>query len=179
MSFQTNTVINPGIVQEIKTEKTGASGRSEHAQFKIDFVGDGIVNIKFTRQPDFEYFSYAVVEVNAEPPLDINDSSSHFEIQSSKLKVVVQKDSSHISFYNKQDQLLNADEKGLGTTWNGEQVTTYKKLIDGERFIGLGEKTGPLDRRGQGYQNWNTDVFAYGPGSDPLYCTIPFYIGIH
>ena len=55
----------------------------------------------------------------------------------------------------------------------------WKKLQEGERFIGLGEKTGPLDRKGAGYQNWNTDSFGYGTGADPLYSTIPFFIGIH
>ena len=67
----------------------------------------------------------------------------------------------------------------MGTSWIGDQVTAYKKLQEGERFIGLGEKTGPLDRKGSGYQNWNTDAYAYNSGTDPLYCSMPFYIGIH
>ncbi|MBY0433402.1 MAG: DUF5110 domain-containing protein, partial [Cyclobacteriaceae bacterium] len=29
------------------------------------------------------------------------------------------------------------------------------------------------------YQNWNTDAYAYHSGSDPLYCSMPFYIGLH
>src|SRR3546814_7413795 len=80
-------------------------------------------------------------------------------------------------FQNAGGQTINQDETGFGTSWIGDQVTTYKKLQEGERFIGLGEKTGPLDRRGFGYTNWNTDNFGYTSGSDPLYCSIPFYIG--
>src|SRR5439155_9439678 len=34
-------------------------------------------------------------------------------------------------------------------------------------------------RRGNAYVNWNTDAFGYSDRNDPLYCTIPFYIGIH
>ncbi|MFM8433445.1 MAG: TIM-barrel domain-containing protein, partial [Bacteroidota bacterium] len=63
--------------------------------------------------------------------------------------------------------------------WLGDEVTTYKSLFPDERFIGLGEKTGNLDRRGNGYENWNTDAFGYGTGTDPIYSTIPFYIGLH
>jgi alpha-glucosidase len=74
---------------------------------------------------------------------------------------------------------INEDDSAFGTSWNGEQVTTYKKLQEGERFIGLGEKTGPLNRRGNGYMNWNTDNFGYSTSADPLYCTTPFYIGVH
>src|SRR6202012_204849 len=40
-------------------------------------------------------------------------------------------------------------------------------------------KTGDLDRKGQGYTNWNSDVYAYATTQDPLYSSIPFYIGIH
>ena len=83
------------------------------------------------------------------------------------------------SFKTIDHQLINEDDHAFGTSWNGEQVTTYKKLQEGERFVGLGEKTGPLDRRGQGYQNWNTDSYAYNTGTDPLYSSIPFYLGIH
>jgi alpha-glucosidase len=54
-----------------------------------------------------------------------------------------------------------------------------KKLFSDERFIGLGEKTGPLDRRGNSYTHWNSDVPAYSTNQDPLYSSIPFYIGLH
>ena len=57
-------------------------------------------------------------------------------------------------------------------------MTTYKQLQADERFIGLGEKTGNLDRRGKTFVNWNTDNFAYSTDADPLYLSTPFYIGI-
>jgi alpha-glucosidase len=76
-------------------------------------------------------------------------------------------------------EVLNEDDGSFGTSWIGDEVTTYKRLQKGERFIGLGEKTGNLDRRGTAYTNWNTDKFAYSADQDPLYMSIPFYIGIH
>ncbi len=44
-------------------------------------------------------------------------------------------------------------------------------------FIGLGEKTGSTNRKGNAYTMWNSDVPAYGLEQDPLYVSIPFYIG--
>ena len=41
----------------------------------------------------------------------------------------------------------------------------------------LGDKTGPLDRRGGTFIDWNTDAFGFAPSSDPIYKSIPFYIG--
>ena len=179
MSFQTSSIVNPGIIQDFQTSKNGVVGKSTHAKFNIAFITPYIVNVKFTRHDQFENFSYAVIkESDPDVHMQHSDSKDALELASAHLKVVLNKKQSLVSFLC-EGKVLNSDEPGLGTSWNGDQVITYKKLITGERFIGLGEKTGPLDRRGQGYQNWNTDVFAYGPTSDPLYCTIPFYIGIH
>ena len=92
--------------------------------------------------------------------------------------MVLTKDPVRFSFQELSGNVINEDD-AFGTSWIGEQVTTYKKLQPEERFIGLGEKTGPLDRKGSSYQNWNTDAYAYHSGTDPLYCSTPFYIGIH
>ena len=54
--------------------------------------------------------------------------------------------------------------------------TLTKQLPEDEHFFGLGDKAGPLDRRGQSYVLWNTDAFGYGTATDPLYKSIPFYI---
>lgn len=58
-------------------------------------------------------------------------------------------------------------------------MTTYKRLIPDEKFIGMGEKTGGLNRRGEGYTHWNTDYFGYPTNADPIYMSTPFYIGLH
>jgi alpha-glucosidase len=84
-----------------------------------------------------------------------------------------------IAFETTAGVVINEDEPAFGTMWIGEEVTTYKKIVEDEKFIGLGEKTGPLNRRGEGYTNWNTDFFGYPSGADPIYLTTPMYIGLH
>ncbi len=54
---------------------------------------------------------------------------------------------------------------------------------ENERFFGFGERTGGLDRRGRVLTFWTTDAYqsAYGgypPDADPLYASIPFYLGL-
>jgi len=84
----------------------------------------------------------------------------------------------NLSFFDLEGKVLNADDS-LGTSWIGTEVATYKQVQLNEKFIGLGEKTGSLDRFGRAYTNWNTDYFGYGVDDDPLYISIPFYIGVH
>lgn len=50
-------------------------------------------------------------------------------------------------------------------------------LKRGDRFYGLGEKSGPVDKRGRRYKMFNRDALAYdGAISDPLYKSIPLLI---
>ena len=46
-----------------------------------------------------------------------------------------------------------------------------------EHYFGLGDKTGPLDRRQQAFRLWNTDAYGWQESTDPLYKSIPFYLG--
>jgi alpha-glucosidase len=60
----------------------------------------------------------------------------------------------------------------------GRGFTLRKQLPPGEHIFALGDKTGgSLDRRGQSYVDWNTDAYAFSSSTDPIYKSIPFYIG--
>jgi alpha-glucosidase len=158
---------------------TGIFGKTPSSSFRIDFYSESITRVHITQQDSFHNFSYAVVATPEAVSFEIVDSDNEINLRTNALHVVIHKHPLHIAFKNASGELLNEDDAAFGTRWNGEQVTAYKKLQEGERFIGLGEKNGPLDRKGRGYINWNTDNYAYSPDADPLYCTIPFYIGLH
>jgi alpha-glucosidase len=157
----------------------GFEGIAENGRFKVTAFSSTIINITITQEDFFENFSYSVVASPHEVKFELIEEPDQIILQTDELKLILVKNPIRFAFYNKEDALLNEDDPGLGTAWIGEQVTSYKKLQEEERFIGLGEKTGPLDRRGSSYQNWNTDAYGYGSGTDPLYCSTPFYMGIH
>lgn len=167
-----------GAITEWKKSGTGISAKTTNGLFKIEFYSPSTVRVVNTHQDVFNDFSYAVIASPLTLSLKIIEQEDRIELTTSSLTVIVNKTTSTISFNTLQGEVINEDD-ALGTRWNGGQVATYKKLQEGERFIGLGEKNGPLDRRGRGYVNWNTDNFGYSPDADPLYSSIPFFIGIH
>lgn len=167
-----------GALTSWQKKSHGIEGTTSHGKFSVKFYNDSIARITVT-QDEPEDFSYALIAVPEKIHLDITENNDSIQIHSARLILSIRKDPVRFSFMNLKHEIINEDDNAFGTSWSGEQVTTYKKLQPGERFIGLGEKTGPLDRKGHGYINWNTDAFAYGSGSDPLYSTLPFYIGIH
>jgi len=62
--------------------------------------------------------------------------------------------------------------------WNGQRIRVWKKMPLDENYYGLGDKAGPMNRRNRAFTNWNTDEFGWQESTDPLYKTIPFFIGL-
>ena len=123
--------------------------------------------------------SYAVTRDAGSDFKKMDNGEKEITLSTDSLKIVVQKDPLRIDFYNAGGEWLDGDSPSLGVSWQGEEVTSYRKLTNDEKFIGLGEKTGPLNRREQSYVNWNTDAPGYGLNADPLYSTFPYFMGIH
>lgn len=168
-----------GNVKTVSVAKQQVNIKTDNGEVQVSVYGPSVVRIRMDRKKPGKDFSYAVIGRQEETRVDIQQGSTSIMIQTDSLKAVIRKKPYSIAFFTLDGQTINEDENGLTTSWVNASVTTYKKMQDGERFVGLGEKTGNLDRRGDGYTNWNSDVFGYRTGQDPLYSTIPFYIGIH
>ncbi|WP_242919933.1 glycoside hydrolase family 31 protein [Pontibacter liquoris] len=138
-----------------------------------------VVRVRMDKNPLPADFSYAVIAGPQPTKATITQNSNEVTITTDSLTARISKTPFAVAFYTRAGKVISQDEQGLTTSWIGEEVTTYKHMQEGERFIGLGEKTGPLDRKGIGYTNWNTDAYGYAATQDPIYATIPFYIGIH
>jgi alpha-glucosidase len=123
--------------------------------------------------------SYAVIQEPAKVSFTLAEETGRWIVTTDSVRCVVRTKPLRIAFETTSGVVINEDEPAFGTMWIGEEVTTYKKIVEDEKFIGLGEKTGPLNRRGEGYTNWNTDFFGYPSGADPIYLTTPMYIGLH
>ncbi|MBI1315263.1 DUF5110 domain-containing protein [bacterium] len=134
-------------------------------RFRIDFGAD----------PEPVSICAAVPETPLE--LHFEPSEGGFECALKSIRIAVGPQG-HLGFYHPDGRAWWIDDP-IGALEDQGRITLHKALQPGERFLGLGEKTGPLDKRGRQYQNWNTDRFAYHPEDDPLYASIPFYIGLH
>lgn len=180
ISQQASPVKSVGKVNTVNIEGQKVTiTTDQNAHIEVSVYSPSIVRVRMDKQQLGNDFSYAVVGKPKQTKANITQSNTEITITTDSLTARISKDPFAVAFYTKAGKVINQDEQGLTTSWIGEEVTTYKKMQEGERFIGLGEKTGGLDRRGSGYTNWNTDAYAYTTGQDPLYTTFPFYIGIH
>ena len=162
-----------------QTNTKGIEGRTNHFYFQIQFFSQSIVKIQISQKASLFDFSYAIVAQPQDHEVNIQTKNQSIQLSTDVLNVNLLLDTFTLSFFNRANQLIQQDEEGLGIDWINSECTVYKSLQKEERFLGLGEKVGNLDRRGMGYTNWNTDYFAYPIEGDPLYSSIPFYIGTH
>lgn len=160
-----------------KTE-FGLEGNSDLANFRITVYKSGVIRIQASRFDSFESNPYSVIASPEDVDFSISENGNQVLLSTSLIQVRLNLDTFNLSFYDSAENLLNSDDS-LGVAWLGSEVSVYKQVQKDEKFIGLGEKTGNLDRSGRAYTNWNTDYFGYGVGDDPLYMSIPFYMGVH
>lgn len=167
-----------GEVKEWHATPFGLEGKSDLAHFKISVFQSGIIRVQASLFETFESNPYSVVVSPEKVDFTLAEKGDHLTLTTSVLSMKLNKRNFNLSFSDLKGNLLNSDDS-LGVSWIGSEATVYKQVQKDEKFIGLGEKTGNLNRFGNAYTNWNTDYFAYGVGDDPLYMSIPFYMGTH
>lgn len=94
----------------------------------------------------------------------------------SGLEVAVTRGDSHITVTDSTTGQVLARNLQLSFT-NSGVARILGAVSRHTHYYGLGEKTGFLDKRGESYAMWNSDVYApHVPEIDALYVSIPFLI---
>lgn len=165
---------------EWRSEPQGLFIKTATGNLRAVVFSPTIIRIRIAKDGSFDDQSFAVVvQPQAGIKFTTKENPDNITLSTDALDLVITKNPVRVRFFTKKGELLNEDEPAFGTAWIGHEVTTYKRLLADEKFIGLGEKSGDLNRRGSAYTNWNTDAYGYGTGTDPLYSSTPFYIGVH
>ncbi|SFB02709.1 glycoside hydrolase family 31 protein [Algoriphagus aquimarinus] len=159
-----------------KTDK-GFIANSKIAQLKISVLREGIIRVQASRNSSFDPNPYSVVLTTENVKFEFSEHENYLELKTTLIQLQVNFTNGICAFFDSDGTLLSKDDS-LGISWIGSEVTCYKELQPNEKYIGLGEKTGNLNRIGRAYTNWNTDYFGYGINDDPLYASIPFYMGL-
>ena len=168
-----------GNVEHVNKLKDGVELTAGHAKVLITVFRDGIVRVRVAPQGSFaKDFSWAVIESPEPPSLKIEDLKTELHIASGKTTVIVTKSPLLIRFADAAGNVLLADEPSLPMAWDAQRIHVWKKMPPDERYYGLGDKAGPMDRRNRAFTMWNTDAYGWGESTDPLYKTIPFFMGV-
>ncbi len=124
-------------------------------------------------------YSWAVIKTDwPAVHAQISSEPGIYKIRTAEMEVRIQTNPFRVAFYDLAGQLISKDKDSLGAAWDGASLRCWKWMPPDEHYFGLGEKTGPLDKRGHSYVNWNTDPAAYNALTDPMYETVPFFVAL-
>lgn len=110
-------------------------------------------------------------------PVRLKEEEEHLEVSFADGTARLSKFPLRLTVRRSDGSTVTADDPSFGHGWDGKEVRVWKVLHPEHRFFGLGEKSGDVNKRGNFYTNWNSDIPAYRNDSDPLYCGIPFFTG--
>jgi alpha-glucosidase len=152
------------------------------AKVRITQVYNGVIRVRLAPSGHFpKDFSWALAETALNyisGPVQVHDGKNEVKMTTGTVNVTIRKSPLLIDFSDVSGNALLADEPGLPMAWNGARVHVWKKMPADENYYGLGDKAGPMNRRNRAFTNWNTDEFGWQESSDPLYKTIPFFMGL-
>lgn len=153
---------------------------------EMQVLRDSVLRFRYgTRgklEPDF---SYAIDEdgLRGYNHLEITEEKDFYIVSTSKLVCKIEKASLQHKIYDKKGNLINEDELGFhyeeSYEFGGNVVKMSKKAQAKESFYGMGDKPMHSNLKGKRVQNWVTDEYAFGKDKDPIYKSIPFYIGLN
>jgi alpha-glucosidase len=168
-----------GKVQRVEKLKDGVELTAGPAKVRLTVFRDGLFRVCVAPNGTFpKDSSWAVIESPEPPALKIEENQKEIRITAGSIVATVQRSPLLISFSDASGNVLLADEPSLPMAWNGQRVHAWKKMPLDENYYGLGDKAGPMNRRNRSFTNWNTDEFGWQESTDPLYKTIPFFIGL-
>jgi alpha-glucosidase len=152
----------------------------DNAKVIVYVYDSNMIRFRYTNKNEFSKApSYAVIyQLPQKTKFDFTDEKTNLKITTDELVVKISKSPCRVAVYDKDMKLINADDESFGVSFDNGEVRCFKKLIEGESFYGLGEKTGNLRRNGSEHALWNSDNPDYNNGTDQIYQSVPFFYGI-
>jgi len=151
---------------------------SRRALVAVTALAPDLVRIRMTPGTRFgPDSSWAIVKTDwPRVAVDFSGDKQTRVMRTPELEIRVQLDPFRVAFYDLKGELISRDARAMA--WDERQVRCWKWMPPDEHYYGLGEKAGPLDKRGHTYVMWNTDPAGYDANTDPLYQSVPFFIGL-
>jgi len=176
--IQGETFYDIGKLLSFEELEKGFLARCEGGDVYLSFYREDILRVEMVpRGKKKSGISRAVILEPKKVKVSFEDKEQELFLSTTRLFVKLSKSPLRISIYDGEGTLLVKEKEiGMGYTADGK-VLCYKEMEKKDHFYGFGEKTGFLDKRGELYTMWNTDVYApHNPETDALYQSIPFFI---
>ena len=173
---------NVGGIRDFRVMDIGVMFNCANGKVLLEILAPDLVRIRFGPDGAFSYErSWAVCKEDwKEVEWDCDEQKDFVRIATTELDIYAQKEPFLLSFTDKDGNVISRDASPV--EWSraeeGYMTKCTKEMPLDEHYYGFGEKTGKLDKRRSNMTMWNTDAYGYDKTTDPLYQSIPFFIGL-
>jgi len=164
----------------------GVEGSDAAFDLVVTLLDPSVVRLRYLHGPS-PNASYAVLPwTGPAPAVQAGGNDSWFDLCTDSLRVRVAAGSGRVTLFDPDGNVLLSEPADGGYSRKTvdvegapvQAVSVTRTSPADERYLGFGEKTGKLDKRGRKLQFWNSDNPAYSTTQDPLYQSIPFFISL-
>ncbi len=155
----------------------GMAIEQDSTREEITALRDDIIRIRVGRNGTMpEDASWAVLPEALHSRVAVTPESSEasFGFRTKSMQVQIAKSDLRMTIRDLAGNVVQQD--ALPVHFDGDSFRIYKAMPLDEHYFGLGDKTGPLDRREEAFSLWNTDAYRFQESTDPIYKSIPFFL---
>ncbi len=164
---------------------------SHNATLELSAPLEGVIRARFASVARvsslvFPYLpnkdSFAVIHKSS-LPIDTMLEDGILSLEAGGVHFELDMPSGEWKFFDADSRLLCRGFEARGSATQAFPNDSFSSSLElrapsGEAYLGFGEKVGGLDKRGMHLTFWNTDVVPHHPDTDPMYQSIPFFIGL-
>ncbi len=161
--------------QQITPLPNGVNAHSGDVTMSVTALRNDVLRVRLWRGDHApEDASWAVLPASRTASTPVTAEKNGFT--TTRLRVAID-DHLRLTVSDLQGNVLQQDAQP--PVWNGDAFTISKHRTYDDHFFGLGDKPGPLDRGGQAFTMWNSDMFGWQESTDPIYKSVPFFLDVN
>jgi alpha-glucosidase len=155
----------------------GIDLRDGEARMQIVALRDDVVRIRVSRSDEFaEDASWAVLSEARQSRTTVKPSETADAVGflTQVLRISIKRRTLALTVSDRDGNVVQEDARP--TEFHGDSFQVCKRMPLDEHYFGLGDKTGPLDRRDQAFTLWNKDAYNFQESTDPIYKSISYFM---
>ncbi|HEY2014528.1 MAG TPA: glycoside hydrolase family 31 protein [Bryobacteraceae bacterium] len=154
---------------------------ADRSEVRVSVLAPDLIRVRaaFLKSLPQRDHSWAIEKTTWDPPhWTLTEEPGQLRISTDDLELLIHRSPLQFDFRDaKTHRTINAEQQPMLFDPQTGVVADARKLGFEEHFYGLGEKAARLDKRRGEFSMWNSDTYAYQEGTDPVYQSIPFYLG--
>lgn len=162
-----------GIPSSDSSSLSGISLQSGDLHVRVQALREDVLRVRYWQGNTMpEDASWAVLPKARTSSVAVHISGNGFS--TAALAVEIDPKTLCVTVRDHEGNIVQQDAAPV--SFHGHSFEISQRVATNAHYFGLGDKVGPLDRRGLTFSLWNTDAYAWQESTDPIYKAIPFFM---